>query len=128
MITHEDVLEKLNEWYKDDEGGFEEEWFETDLGSYELASLLDELEVDYPNERLLWYNQINLSIDDLVDVANVDFLVYTCERCGKEGYIGFPKEWNKFQGVLQGDDFGPIVINEQERTVCDSCYAELTCW
>ena len=124
MITREDVMKKVREWYPD----FQEEWFKTDLDHCELASILDELGVDYPTERLEWYNVASPSIDDLVALATVRFSVITCEKCGDKGFLGYPKDWGQFQGVQQTEGYGPIVINDKERTVCGSCFGELTCW
>lgn len=124
MITREDVLKKVREWEPD----FQEEWFETDLNHYKLASILDELGVDHPAERLEWYNVASPSIGDFIALANVEFKVITCEKCGDEGFFGYPKDWKQFQGVCQAEGYGPIVINDAERTVCGSCFGELTCW
>jgi len=91
----------------------------------EAEDVLSELDVSNPGERVEWYNVSTLDIEDLVDLANVEFEVLACQICEEKGFVGHPEDWDKFQGVWQAHNFGPIMINDRELLVCSECYEHL---
>lgn len=77
-------------------------------------------------DRVEWYNAVYLDSDDILNLANLDFSVVECERCGEKQRFGNPDDWGDFQGVNQDEmlevTIEPLGVN---ALLCGDCLSEL---
>ena len=119
------ILELLND-------GLDEE---EQLDSYDGELLVDGSAVDVleiglgvkdAEDRVEWYNAVYFDSDDILNLANLDFSVVECERCGEKQRIGKPDNCGDFQGVNQDEmlevTIEPLGVN---ALLCGDCLSEL---
>jgi hypothetical protein len=61
-----------------------------------------------------WYNIAEENLDDddkilLADlIGNGQFSYWDCPNCGKKVLVGYPDNWDRFQGVKQSETAGKL--------------------
>lgn len=139
MITKENVLEYIATEYSErfEAGGVLENINPNDLDVLENATedftftineawgILDFFDVEDIDERLEWFNQIELNIKGIVQLANVDFYVTSCDNCSETLWDAKPDNYRDFQGVLDNticNIEGELNIGRIEADLCQDCF------
>ena len=131
-ITYGDVVDELIELHgeKFDSGIDTALWYaRTGIPQDDAIDILDALGADDPAERVEWFNASTLDIEDVVRLADVEFVVTQCDDCGAKWFVGYPEEWRYFQGVMEEDGGTEIegVLNGERfnAALCMDCYNSL---
>jgi uncharacterized OB-fold protein len=83
----------------------------------EKASLLEDwnfLDSEDKENAIEWYNIAEEDLDDedkirLADlIACGQFAYWDCPNCGKKVLVGYPDNWNCFQGARQSETAGKL--------------------
>lgn len=125
-ITREDVVNTFNEFYPPEGDGDDDiDYDKEEFDSSDVIDFLEYLDVPDAAHRVRMYNISTFDIDDILALANVQFAVVVCDRCGAEVYVVQPDNWGKFQGIYTNGEIGPLEIGGHEGEFCGECYGYL---
>lgn len=69
----------------------------------DATTILEELGVDHAKERVDWFNIVDLTVDEILDLIEVEFDFLECDQCGKLITVGRPESYDNFQGVVDDE-------------------------